>query len=93
MNPIEELPGAELILAGIRDASRGETTAASLLVEIAAPKLRRLGLAIPENFGSPDAELRLYEQLGRSGAVDPYGEYNALLRQLTSFAHALERMP
>lgn len=90
MTDLDGLPGAELITAGLRDAAQGRTSTASLLVEIAAPRLRALGLPVPPS-GSGEAELRLYDELGRTGAPDPYGEYNALLRRLTSFTRALER--
>lgn len=92
MTGFEDLPGADLVLGGIADVERGETTTiASLLVQIAAPRLRRVGLPIPKFDGPQDAEQRLYERIGQSGALDPYGEYNALLRRLSSFAQALER--
>lgn len=91
MTRLDDLPGAELVLEGLEDAARGETTISSLLVRIAAPRLRRLGLSVPEFHDQTDAEIRLYERIGQSGVPDPYSEYNALLRRLTSFAHALER--
>jgi hypothetical protein len=88
---IDDLPGAELVLRGLDDAAAGRESAEALLVEIAAPRLRELGLPVPDSLEGTDAELRLYASLGRSGALDPSGEYNALLRRLTSFVHALER--
>ena len=90
MGDIDDLPGADLVQRGLDDATAGRESAEALLIEIAAPRLRDLGLAVPDSFDRGDAELRLYARLGRSGVPDPYGEYNALLRRLTSFVHALE---
>jgi hypothetical protein len=91
VSDIDDLPGADLIQRGLDDAAAGRESVEALLVEIAAPRLRTLGLPVPDSLGGMDAELRLYAELGRNGVLDPYGEYNALLRRLTSFVRALER--
>lgn len=90
MSDIDDLPGADLVQRGLDDAAAGRHSAEALLVEIAAPRLRELGLPVPDSLSGSDAELRLYARLGQNGSVDAYGEYNALLRRLTSFVHALE---
>ena len=90
MSDLDDLPGADLIRRGLDDAAAGQESVEALLVEIAAPRLRELGLPVPDSIDCSDAELRLYAHLGRSGIRDPYGEYNALLRRLTSFVRALE---
>lgn len=90
MSDLDDLPGADLVQRGLDDAAAGRESVEALLVEIAAPRLRELGLAAPDSPDGADAELRLYAQLGQNGGADPYGEYNALLRRLTSFIHALE---
>jgi hypothetical protein len=89
---LEGLPGADLIRAGISDLRLGRITAEALLVWIAHPRLRRLGLSIPlpAQLPSPSAEVALYELLRQSFAEDAYQRYNALLRRLTKFARALE---
>ena len=56
-----ELPGGELIEAGLADLSNRRETVESLLVSMAAARLRVLGLTVPEPFA--DAELRLYARL------------------------------
>jgi hypothetical protein len=91
VSDIDDLPGSDLVQRGLDDANAGRESAESLLVEIAAPRLRELGLLVPDSLSGNDAELRLYARLGQSGALDPYSEYNALVRRLTSFVHALER--
>ncbi len=47
---LNELPGAELILPGLRDLHRGESnTIGALLVAIAATRLTEAGLDFPKN--------------------------------------------
>ncbi len=90
MSDIDDLPGADLVRRGLDDAAVGQESVEALLVEIAAPRLRDLGLPVPDSLNGTDAEIRLYTRLGQNGAADPYGEYNALLRRLTSFIRAFE---
>ena len=54
---MNELPGAELVEAGLADLARGVESVESLLVSIGAPRLKRLGLEVPDPF--PDPEHRL----------------------------------
>ena len=85
------LPGAALVEKGIADLERGEVSVASLLVTVAAERLETLGvLRAGLATGSVEAPLALYARLGQSEALDPYSTYNALLRELSSFVHALE---
>lgn len=81
------VPGAELVADGLRDLAAGRETAASLLVEIGAPRLRELGLAVPATSGHP--EHRLYALLARHEPGSAHSRYNALLRRLVSFERAL----
>jgi hypothetical protein len=90
-NELDELPGADLIRRGVADVRAARRTVESLLVTIAAPRLRALGvLARGEATGVKDAELALYELLGDQEIPDPYSRYNALKRELSSFVRALE---
>jgi hypothetical protein len=82
------LPGGDLIAAGLRDLERGDETIAALLVSIGAPRLRRLGFAIKSAF--PDPEGRLYALLAASDAPSAHGRFNALVRRLVSFERAAE---
>jgi hypothetical protein len=85
----ELLPGHEYIQAGIEDLGRGVESVAALLVSIGAPRLRRLGLPVPDQvLSSP--EHRLYELLRREGADAAHSRYNALIRRLVSFERAAE---
>jgi len=82
------LPGAELVEKGITDLSHGIESVEALLVSIGAPRLRRIGFAIPTALPSP--EHRLYETLARVEPDSAHSRYNALLRRLVSFERAAE---
>jgi hypothetical protein len=86
MHP-DGLPGDDLVREGLRDLSGGIESPAALLVSIGAPRLRQLGIDVPEPLSSP--ELRLYALLSESGADSAHGRYNALVRRLVSFERAL----
>ncbi len=83
-----DLPGHELVSAGLADLSAGRESEASLLVSMAAPRLRALGYDIPSGgAGSPGH--RLYEVLSeRDGGA--HSRYNALVARMVSFARAAE---
>jgi hypothetical protein len=85
----EELPGNDLVERGLADLARGVESVPALLVAIGAPRLRRLGLAVPDpKLAHP--EHRLYLELSRSGPDSAHSRYNALLRRLISFERAAE---
>lgn len=75
-----------MIDAGLADLSRGEETLAALLVSIGAPRLRQLGLAVPDSL--PGAERRLYVRLHEEHGDAAHGRYNALLRRLVAYERA-----
>lgn len=81
-------PGADLVEAGLRDLARGEASIEALLVSIGAPRLTRLGFAIPEPLDS--AEERLYLLLAEEEPDSAHSRYNALVRRLVSFERAAE---
>ena len=81
------LPGADLLARGLHDLAQGRESPESLLVSIAATRLRRLGVDVPPAFD--DADLRLYRLLERDDPDAAHGRYNALLRRLVSFERAL----
>lgn len=84
---IDTLPGADLIAEGIADLARKRETAASLLVSIGAPRLRREGIEVLSPFPSP--ERRLYVLLSRDNPDAAHSRYNAFVRRLVSFERAL----
>lgn len=83
------LPGHDLVIPGLEDLAQGRETVAALLVAIGAPRLRRLGLAVPES-SVREPEHRLYEMLARSDPDGAHSAYNALIRRLVSFERAAE---
>lgn len=85
------LPGEELVRKGLMDLNAHEVTAESCLVSIASPRLRRCGLLTTDVSIVPEAEMVLYQILGKTER-DPYSRYNSLLRRLVSFEHALDRL-
>ena len=86
----DHLPGGDLIEKGLRDLAAGIESSSSLLVEIAHPRLRSLGISIPQRSFQKDAELRLYRSLRVENPTEAYSQYNALMRRLVSFEQALE---
>jgi len=81
------LPGGEAIDAGLAALAGGEETIESLLVSLAAPRLKREGVPIPREL-FPNANSRLYRLLGRTSGEMAHARYLAWLRQATSFADA-----
>ncbi len=84
----DRLPGAELVTDGLTDLAVGKESVVALLVSIGAPKLRRCGIHVPAAFDEP--HLRLYRLLQREYGDAAHSRYNALVRRLVSFEHALE---
>lgn len=83
-------PGEEIIEQGLIDLAAGEETIPALLVAIGAPKLRRLGLPVPEKLPSTP-EHRLYHKLAEKNSDSAHSKYNAWIRRLVSYEHAAER--
>ncbi len=82
------LPGHELVSAGLADLAAGRESEASLLVAMAAPRLRALGFDVPAGGGKRPSH-RLYELLAeRDGGA--HSRYNALVGRVVSFARAAE---
>ena len=81
------LPANDLIETGIEDLQCQRETIPALLVAIGAPKLRSLGLEIPQNLPSKP-EHRLYDLLAASKPDSAHSRYNALIRKLVSFERA-----
>lgn len=83
------LPGADLVEAGMKDLRAGRETIAALLVAIGAPRLRSLGLELPDNL--PDnPEHRLYNLLAQDDSDSAHSRYNAYIRRLVSYERAAE---
>src|SRR5712664_2544922 len=83
------LPGADLIDEGVKDLRAGRETVAALLLAIGSPRLRRLGIELPDSL--PEyPEHRLYDLLAKDEPDSAHSRYNALIRRLVSFERAAE---
>lgn len=89
-----ELPGAELVASGIAALRRDELTVEALLVLAGASRLRAAGLEIPKGpaRSAESWEHALYGAIAAEQRRGAHSRYNALIRRLTSFARALERL-
>ena len=94
---ISGLPGADVIAQGLRDLATKRESDAAWLVLIGAPRLRTLGLGIPDapaewsgETTDPSPEHRLYARLARIDSDTAHSRYNALIRTLVSFERAGE---
>jgi hypothetical protein len=70
------LPGGEIIDTGLQDLRDGRETIAALLVAIGAPRLRRLGLKLPDHLPR-EPEHRLYDLLAETDQDSAHSRYNA----------------
>ena len=85
------LPGAEIVEQGLADLGQNRITEFSLLVLIAAPRLRRLGIDVPERPFPRPCEHHLYERLEERLGTAAHSHYNSLIRRIVSYARARER--
>ncbi len=83
-----DLPGHELVSEGLLDLAAGRESVASLLVAMAAPRLRTLGFDVPAGGGERPSH-RLYELLSETDQ-GAHSRYNALVARVVSFARAAE---
>ena len=96
MTPIHDaifadLPGETLIRQGLADLADGRESIGSLLVQIGAPRLRLLNVAVPALENSIEADRRLYQLLAAVHGNEAHSQFNSFIRQLVSFERALER--
>lgn len=77
-----------MIEQGLADLAAGVESVPALLVSIGAAHLRRAGTFVPTAFEQPNR--RLYRMLQRSHGDAAHSHYNALVRRLVSYQHALQ---
>jgi len=85
----DAFPAGDWIRQGIQDIQAGVESPQALLVAIGRPRLKRLGISVPESFVQ-FPELRLYEHLCGPDPDGAHSRYNALIRRLVSFERAVE---
>lgn len=89
MTASPSLPGADLVERGIADLGAGRESDAALLIAMAAPRLRRIGIDVPAAPPGRPAHL-LYDRLVERDPRGAHSEYNALVGRMASYAHAAE---
>jgi hypothetical protein len=92
-NEFDGLPGSDLVSEGRADLKRGVLSESALLVLIAEPRLKSLGIQLdPGNLTIPgQVEHVLYTLIEKRLGPGAHSFYNSLIRRIVSFAHALER--
>ena len=85
------LPGEDLVRQGLADLAENRLSDFSLLVLIAAPRLKRLGIVVPESDFAQPYEHSLYQRLEERLDTAAHSHYNSLIRRIVSYARALER--
>ena len=85
----ESFPGADLVREGLEDLEQGRDSIPALLVSIGAPRLRAIGVPVPDS-DIDNPEHRLYEKLSEEDPDSAHSRYNALVRRLVSFERAME---
>ncbi len=85
------IPGEDLVEQGLADLAENRLTDCSLLVLITAPRLRRLGIKIPDRPFPRPYEHQLYARLDERFGRGAHSQYNSLIRRIVSYARALER--
>ena len=88
LNVRDDLPGYDLVNVGLADLAGGRETESALLVAMAAPRLRAIGIDVPQGGGERPSH-RLYELLTESDG-GAHSRYNALVARVVSFARAAE---
>ncbi len=84
-----DFPGHEIVAAGLDDLAAGRQSEAALVVAMAAPRLRRLGLHVPPSPVDVPGH-RLYDLLAQDGGGSAHSRYNALIGRVVSYARAAE---
>lgn len=84
------LPGADLVLAGLKELGQTEVGECGLLVLVASPRLRSLGIDVPERTDIPRLfEHQLYSLLETTHGDGAYSRYNTLIRRIVRVEQAL----
>jgi len=84
-----QLPGSDLVAAGVADLNAGHMTVAGLLVAAARQRLMATGIPVPPvQLERPTHAL--YDLLEKEDAGSAHSRYNALIRRLVSYLRAAE---
>jgi hypothetical protein len=87
----DHLPGGEILRNGLKDLQDGVRSIDALLVLVAAPRLTRCGIRIPQaRSASALPEHDLFRRLCMEHGPEAYRHYRSLMRRLVSLENALE---
>jgi len=75
---------------GLDELARGVVTENSLLVLVAAPRLKSLGIEVPAAALPSPYEHQLYSLIEQRLGSAAHSHYNSLIRRIVSYARALE---
>ncbi|HVF47960.1 MAG TPA: hypothetical protein VNA17_10375 [Pyrinomonadaceae bacterium] len=84
-----QIPGEEIIHEGINDVIEGRESINALLVSIGAPRLRRVGVEVPDAT-IEEPEHRLYFKLQETHGDAAHSKYNALIRRLVRLERSIK---
>jgi hypothetical protein len=87
---LQGLPGASQIVTGLSDYHAHRHSIPACLVRMARPRLIKAGMMPPAPPTDDGAELDLYQLVSALEENHSYSRYNALVRELVSFEHALD---
>lgn len=85
-----DLPGAELVEAGLSDLRAGHLTPIALAICAMRTRLTEVGLHVTPAELSDYPEILMYRALGDAGESNPHSAMNAILRRLDAYASAAE---
>lgn len=85
------LPGEELVEKGMADLLEDKMSECALLVLSFGPRLRGLGVAVPDRSSTRPFEHLLYERLEERLGAGAHSHYNGLIRRMVSYTHARDR--
>lgn len=84
------LPGGNLVEKGLKDLGEGIDSEEALLVSLAAPRLRGLGIDLPRLASvQRPYEHALFTRIEERAPSGAHAAYNALIGRIVSFAQAL----
>lgn len=84
------LPGEDLVTQGLEDLARGVLSENALLVLVAGPRLRGLGIDVPKWSLEEPYEHALYSLIEERLGTGAHSYYNSLIRRIVSYVHALD---
>ena len=85
-----DLPGVDVLEAGLSALEKNGYTPEALAVWALHGRLRNCGVDVPDMTLAGEAEIRMYEELGRSGERNPHAAMNGIMRRLDAYASAAE---